>query len=97
MVRDATGADPRSAGAAGEKEVVLIDFGLGSLHASVEDKAVDLYVLERAFLSTHPDAGPLFAEVLRAYEAESPPKEWRATAQRLEAVRARGRKRTCFG
>jgi TP53 regulating kinase-like protein len=32
---------------------VLIDFGLGTMKPSIEDKAVDLYVLERAFLSTH--------------------------------------------
>ena len=31
----------------------MIDFGLSSTSALVEDKAVDLYVLERAFASTH--------------------------------------------
>lgn len=35
-------------------EVVFIDFGLGLMKSSQEDKAVDLYVLERAFASTHP-------------------------------------------
>jgi len=35
---------------------VFIDFGLGSMQAVAEDKAVDLYVMERAFLSTHPDS-----------------------------------------
>jgi TP53 regulating kinase-like protein len=34
--------------------VVLIDFGLGMMKPTQEDKAVDLYVLERAFVSTHP-------------------------------------------
>jgi TP53 regulating kinase and related kinases len=38
----------------GEMDVVLIDFGLGSVSTSDEDMAVDLYVLERAFASTHP-------------------------------------------
>jgi TP53 regulating kinase and related kinases len=38
----------------GSLEVVLIDFGLGSVSNSDEDMAVDLYVLERAFASTHP-------------------------------------------
>jgi TP53 regulating kinase and related kinases len=38
----------------GEMDVVVIDFGLGSVSASEEDMAVDLYVLERAFASTHP-------------------------------------------
>jgi TP53 regulating kinase-like protein len=34
----------------------LIDFGLSFMSNSVEDKAVDLYVLERALLATHPGA-----------------------------------------
>ncbi len=41
-------------------EVVLIDFGLSSVSAFAEDKAVDLYVLERAFASTHPASEGLF-------------------------------------
>lgn len=37
------------------KIAYLIDFGLSySKPGSVEDFAVDLYVLEKAFLSTHP-------------------------------------------
>lgn len=38
----------------GKIDVVIIDFGLGSVSNSDEDMAVDLYVLERAFASTHP-------------------------------------------
>lgn len=37
-------------------DVVLIDFGLASMKPVIEDKAVDLYVMERAFQSTHPDS-----------------------------------------
>ena len=40
-------------------QVFLIDFGLGSQSNLEEDKAVDLYVLERALTSTHPKAEPL--------------------------------------
>ena len=43
--------------------VVVIDFGLAGVSAMHEDKAVDLYVLERAFLSTHADSKPLVDEV----------------------------------
>ena len=32
----------------------LIDFGLSSMSATIEDMGVDLYVMERAILSTHP-------------------------------------------
>lgn len=36
-------------------QVVLIDFGLAVSQCSIEDKAVDLYVLERSFISSHPE------------------------------------------
>ena len=41
----------------------MIDFGLSFQEGVAEDKGVDLYVLERAFLSTHPNTEKLFAEV----------------------------------
>ena len=41
------------------QEVVLIDFGLATIQTLMEDKAVDLYVLERAFLSTHPNSADI--------------------------------------
>ena len=50
-------------------DVVLIDFGLAGASAQVEDRAVDLYVLERALASTHRDADGLVAAVLAAYAA----------------------------
>jgi tRNA A-37 threonylcarbamoyl transferase component Bud32 len=43
---------------------VLIDFGLSYNSSLVEDKAVDLYVLERAFSSTHPDSEEMFSQVI---------------------------------
>lgn len=49
----------------------------------MEDKAVDLYVLERAFGSTHPDSEPLFASVLKAY-GNTMGKEWIAVGKRLD-------------
>ena len=36
--------------------IVLIDFGLAMSSSLIEDKAVDLYVLQRAFSSTHPNS-----------------------------------------
>jgi TP53 regulating kinase-like protein len=62
---------------------VLIDFGLAYNSNLVEDKAVDLYVLERAFASTHPDSEPLFASVLKAYQHKMG-KEWTAVGRRLD-------------
>lgn len=51
-------------------EVVLIDFGLSSVSAFAEDKAVDLYVLERAFASTHPASEALYRTILDSYAEE---------------------------
>ena len=48
-------------------EAVLIDFGLAQISSLAEDKAVDLYVLERAISSTHPEASELFPVILEAY------------------------------
>ncbi|KAK4947696.1 serine/threonine-protein kinase bud32 [Elasticomyces elasticus] len=48
-------------------EIVLIDFGLATQSIQDEDRAVDLYVLERAFGSTHPrQEGWFDAEVLQS-------------------------------
>ncbi|GJE94123.1 hypothetical protein PsYK624_102910 [Phanerochaete sordida] len=76
--------------------LVLIDFGLAYTSTLVEDKAVDLYVLERAFASTHPDSEPLFASVLLAY-GKKMGKEWAPVSKRLDEVRLRGRKRSMVG
>lgn len=76
-------------------EIILIDFGLASQSASDEDRAVDLYVLERAFGSTHPRAEGLFGEVLKAYGKSF--KGANVVLKKLEDVRMRGRKRSMLG
>ncbi len=78
-----------------EGEVVLIDFGLASQSTQDEDRAVDLYVLERAFGSTHPRAESLFGEVLKAYGESF--RGANVVLKRLEDVRMRGRKRSMLG
>ncbi|KKY17035.1 putative serine threonine-protein kinase bud32 [Diplodia seriata] len=78
-----------------EGTVTIIDFGLAGATVQDEDKAVDLYVLERAFGSTHPAAEPLFREVLRAYGDSY--KGAKVVLKRLEDVRMRGRKRSMLG
>ena len=46
----------------------LIDFGLSYISRNAEeDKAVDLYVLERAFLSTHPNSEQLVPILLYSW------------------------------
>ena len=76
-------------------DIVLIDFGLATQSSHDEDRAVDLYVLERAFAATHPVAEPLFREVLRVY-ADSY-RGAKVVLKRLEDVRMRGRKRSMLG
>lgn len=83
---------------------VLIDFGLSSVAVLPEDRAVDLYVLERAFASTHPvpEGGAAhFDQVLlgyqRAVEERGKKGEWARIEKRLEEVRGRGRKRSMVG
>ena len=80
-----------------EEEVVVIDFGLGSSNASEEDKAVDLYVLERAIISTHPNSEILVSTIIDMYSKTSQPKKCAAVYKRLEDVKRRGRKRDMTG
>ena len=42
----------------------MIDFGLSFVSNKLEDKAVDIYVLKRAFISTHPGSEALVNLVL---------------------------------
>lgn len=75
----------------------LIDFGLSQLDASSEDKAVDLYVLERALVSTHKNSEELFKLILKAYGSVFKKKGCVEVMNKLDEVRARGRKRTMVG
>ncbi|XP_021272730.1 TP53-regulating kinase [Numida meleagris] len=76
-------------------DLVLIDFGLSFISGLPEDKGVDLYVLEKAFLSTHPDTETVFQALLKSYAAAS--KKSGPVMKRLDEVRLRGRKRSMIG
>lgn len=76
-------------------EVVMIDFGLAMQSSQDEDRAVDLYVLERAFGSSHPRTERFFEEVLVGYKESY--KGAVSALKRLEDVRMRGRKRSMIG
>lgn len=75
--------------------LVMIDFGLSQIATNPKEKAVDLYVCERAFLSTHPNSEQWFAILLDAYRSAS--KRSGEVLRTLDMVRARGRKKVCFG
>lgn len=80
-------------------EIVLIDFGLATQSLQDEDRAVDLYVLERAFGSTHPrQEGWFDSEVLQSPDGYCGSyKGAGVVLKRLEDVRLRGRKRSMLG
>ncbi|KAK0258697.1 hypothetical protein B0A54_14055 [Friedmanniomyces endolithicus] len=82
-------------------DLILIDFGLATQSVSDEDRAVDLYVLERAFGSTHPREEELFACVLDAYAhgegSGMDGKAGKTVIRKLEDVRMRGRKKSMLG
>ena len=76
-------------------DVFLIDFGLVDRSIQDEDRAVDLYVLERALGSTHPQTEGLFQGLLKSYGKSY--KGANATLKKLEEVRLRGRKKIMIG
>ncbi|PHU16452.1 TP53-regulating kinase [Capsicum chinense] len=72
-------------------QLVLIDFGLSFTSTLPEDKAVDLYVLERALLSMHSSCGNVMDHILAAYRKSS--KQWSSTLNKLAEVRLRKKAR----
>lgn len=79
----------------GFENIILIDFGLSFVSQLAEDKGVDLYVLERAFLSTHPNTEQLFKIVMESYRKKANKAE--EIIKKLDEIRMRGRKRTMVG
>ncbi|KAG7707859.1 hypothetical protein KL950_002485 [Ogataea haglerorum] len=86
-----------------ELQPTLIDFGLSSYSPLAEDKAVDLYVLERALTSTHPVYSEKYNDwLLQGYEETyggktNNKRKYAEVSKRLEDVRLRGRKRSMLG
>jgi Kae1-associated kinase Bud32 len=71
--------------------IALIDFGLSYVSTLVEDKAVDLYVLERALASTHPEdelreqkEERYIEKILASYAKRVGEKEWKKIERRLK-------------
>ncbi|CAN6615093.1 EKC/KEOPS complex subunit Bud32p [Trichomonascus vanleenenianus] len=80
----------------------IIDFGLASHADMPEDKAVDIYVMERAVTSTHPVHSEEYNRwLLEGYTSAHKHKKDKIKLQevlkRLEEVRMRGRKRSMVG
>uniref|UniRef100_A0A2P2KC19 non-specific serine/threonine protein kinase n=1 Tax=Rhizophora mucronata TaxID=61149 RepID=A0A2P2KC19_RHIMU len=65
----------------GINQLFLVDFGLSFQSTLPEDKAVDLYVLERALLSMHSSCGNVMDRILASYRKSS--KQWSSTLNKL--------------
>ncbi|KAK2589202.1 hypothetical protein KPH14_002012 [Odynerus spinipes] len=77
---------------------VVIDFGLARVDSTVEDKAVDIYVLERSLLSAHSEVSNLFPKIYTSYQKHYGNKaQCKEIVNKYEEVRARGRKRLMIG
>lgn len=78
--------------------VVPIDFGLTTFSVNAEDRAVDLYVLERALVTTHYPDSKVFDIIFEQYMSMidpstcGPPPGPQRIVNKLQEVRQRGRK-----
>ncbi|MBI4448481.1 Kae1-associated serine/threonine protein kinase [Candidatus Woesearchaeota archaeon] len=71
-------------------QIYFIDFGLSFFSTELEDKAVDLHLLNRALESKHPSVHKeSFDAVQRAYLAQDPVNQ--SVLDRLKVVERRGR------
>ena len=72
------------------RELNIIDFGLSFFSEKVEDKAVDLFLLDRALESKHYQHYPeIFENVLEGYKKSNP--DAALVLERFTAVKKRGR------
>ena len=56
-----------------KNDLVFVDFGLGFITDRIEDFGIDIYLLERAFISTHTELfEKLWSEIIEGYKKSSP-------------------------
>ncbi len=70
-------------------QIVLIDFSLGSKSAELEDKGVDMHLLEEAFHSAHYRRSTLYEVVTDSYVRTYP--DGNAVLQKVKEIEKRGR------
>ena len=72
------------------REINFIDFGLSFFSEKAEDKAVDLFLLDRSLEITHAELYPeIFEQILEGYQEDNPRAQ--EIIERLEIVKKRGR------
>lgn len=73
-----------------KNDLVFIDFGLGYITDKLEDFGIDIYLLERAFISTHAEIYEnLWKEVILGYKKTSP--YGNVIEERIIDISSRGR------
>lgn len=77
-------------------DLIWIDFGSSLISTLVEDKAVDLFLLEKALLSTHSLVTKVIFDAVCSIYLHSAG-SGKSVLQKVEIVRQRGRKRTNLG
>jgi len=80
-----------------QDEIYVIDFGLANTEGSAEDKGVDMYVLERAIISAHPNTEYMFEAIMKNYEQNLSNKTRDTVMKKYHDIRMRGRKRDMVG
>lgn len=70
-------------------DLCLIDFSMGCTKAELEDKGVDLRLLERAFTSAHTELSTSFDILMDSYYANVPEPE--RMKRKVEDIKNRGR------
>ncbi|KAL0229782.1 hypothetical protein PCE1_003346 [Barthelona sp. PCE] len=75
------------------EQLSVIDFGLSFMTVNHKDKAMDLYVLQRAFTSVHSADAELFQDFFNEYMRHLTQESQKLTLHYLEMVRSFGRKK----
>lgn len=78
-------------------KIYILDFGLSFVSESVENRAVDLYVIEKTFICSHNKISELFNILLNSYSDNITEKKKGEVIKKLDQVRMRGRKKIAFG
>lgn len=73
---------------------------MARIESNVEDKAVDLYVLERSLLSAHSEVPLLFSKIFEIYQKQYnriDKSQCKEIVSKYKEVQLRGRKRLMIG
>ncbi|MEM4495640.1 MAG: Kae1-associated kinase Bud32 [Candidatus Caldarchaeum sp.] len=76
----------------GDTGIWLVDFGLSAFNADLEEKAVDIHLLERSATSTFPEKAREFTHLfLRGYSGVVGREKAREVLEKVKEIRSRGR------